>query len=93
MEETFPHTKKPFHWWRHVVSRSILGSHRGERNNRCAEGKAERFPHRRSVLTSAHQPERLVCSSAGAGGGWELRLRNWSSDPRKMTGVDCVHTA
>ena len=38
-----------------------LQSHRGEHSNRGAEGKVERFPHRGSVLTSTHQPERLVC--------------------------------
>ena len=47
-----------------------LRSHRGERSNRGAEGKAERFLHRGSVPTSTHQPERLVCSPAGA--GWVL---------------------
>ena len=31
----------------------------------------ERFPHRGSVPTSTHQPERLVCSPTGVGGGWE----------------------
>ena len=51
-----------------------LQSHGGERSNRCAEGKVERFPHRGLVPTSTHLPERLVCSPAGAGGGWELRL-------------------
>ena len=51
-----------------------LRSHGGERSNRGAEGKAERFPHRGSVPTSTQQPERLVCSPGGAGGGWELRL-------------------
>ena len=30
--------------------------------------------HRGSVLTSTHQPERLVCSPTGVSGGWELRL-------------------
>ena len=40
-----------------------------------------------------HQPERLVCSPAGVGGGWELRLGLWRSDPRERTGVDCVNTA
>ena len=55
---------------------------RRERSNRGAEGKAERFPHRGSVLTSTHQPERLVSSPAGAGGGWELRLGLRRSDPR-----------
>ena len=50
-----------------------LWSHGGEHSNRGAEGKAERFPHRGSVPTSTHQPERFVCSPAGAGRGWELR--------------------
>ena len=38
------------------------------------EGKVERFPHGGSVPSSTHQPERLVCSPARAGRGWELRL-------------------
>ena len=70
-----------------------LRSHGGERSNRGAEGKVEGFPHRGSVPTSTHQPERLVCSPAGAGGGWELRLRLWRSDPRERTGVGCMNTA
>ena len=36
-----------------------LRSHRGEHSNK---GKVERFPHRGLVLTSTHQPERLVCN-------------------------------
>ena len=67
-----------------------LWSHGGEHSNRGAEGKAERFPHRGSVPTST---ERLVCSPAGASGGWELRLGLWRSDPRERTGVACVNTA
>ena len=70
-----------------------LRSHGGERSNRGAEGKAERFRHRRSVPTSTHQPKRLVCSRAGSGGGWELRLRLRRSDPRERTGVGCVNAA
>ena len=70
-EEKFPHTRKPLHWQRGGVAGGKLQSHRGERSNRGAEDKAERFPHRGSVATSAHQPERLVCSLTGAGGGWE----------------------
>ena len=70
-----------------------LRSHTGEHSNRGAEGKAERFPHRGSVLTSTHQPERLVYSSAELGGGWELRLGLQRSDPRERTGVGCVNTA
>ena len=68
-------------------------SHGGKRSNRGAEGKVERFLHRRSVPTSTHQPETLVCSPAGAGGGWELKLGLWRSDPRERTGVGCVNTA
>ena len=67
-EERFPHTRKPLHWWRRGIARGQLWSHGGERSNRGAEGKAERFPHRGSVLTSTHQPERPVCSPARAGG-------------------------
>ena len=81
--ETFPHTRKPLHWQRWGVGGGKLQSHRGELSNRGAEGKAERFQHRGSVLTSTHQPERLVCSPTGAGGGWELRLRLWRSDPKE----------
>ena len=67
-EERFPHTRSPFaggdcEWWR-----GKLRSHGGERGHRGVEGKAERFPHRGSAPTSTHQPERLVCSPAGAGG-------------------------
>ena len=74
-------------WW------GKLRSHGGECSNRGAEGKAERFPHRGSVPTSTHQPEKLVCSSAGAGGGWELRIGLRRSDCRERTGVGGVITA
>ena len=70
-----------------------LRSHRGERSHRGAEGKAERFLHRGSALSSTHQPERLVCSPAGAVEGWELRFQLRRSDPRERTGVGCVNTA
>ena len=73
--------------------RRKLQSHGGEHSNRGAEGKADRFPHSGSVPTSSHQPERLVYSPAGAGGGWELKLRLWRSDPRERTGVGYVNTA
>ena len=90
-EEKFPHTRKPLQ--RQGVAGGKLQSHGGERSNNGAEGKAESFPHRGSVPTSTHEPERLVCSPAGAGGGWELRLRLRRSDPRERTGVGCVNTA
>ena len=92
-EEKFPHTRKPLCGRRLGVVRGKLRSHRRERSNRGAEGKAERFLHRGSVLTSTHQPERLVCSPTGADGGWELRLRLRSSDPKERTGVACMNTA
>ena len=69
-----------------------LQSHGGERSQGC-RGQCREIPHRGSVLASTHQPERLVCSPAGAGGGWELRLRLRSSDPRERTGAGCVNTA
>ena len=83
-KEKFPHNRKPLRGQRQGVAGlgGKLRSHRGECSNRGAEGKAERFPHRGSVPTSSHQPERLVCSAAGAGGGWELRLGHRRSDPR-----------
>ena len=70
-----------------------LQSHGGECSNRGAQGKAERFLHRGLVLTSAHQPKRLVCSPSRAGGGWELRLWLQRPDPRGRTGVGCMNTA
>ena len=92
-KEKFPHIRKHLHWWRRGVAGGKLWSHGGERSNRGAEGKAERFPHRGSVPTSTHQPESLVCSPAGEGEGWKLRLGLWRSDPRERTGVGCVNTA
>ena len=70
-----------------------LWSYGGQLSSRVAESKAERFPHRGSVPSSTHQPERLVCSPARACGGRELRLSLWRSDPRERTGVGCVNTA
>ena len=55
--------------------RGELQSHGRERSHRGAEGKAERFPHRGSVPTGTHQPERLVCSPAGAGRGLGAEAR------------------
>ena len=92
-EERFQHTRETLRGQRLRVAGRKLWSHRGECRNRGVEGKAERFPHRGSVPTSTHQPERLVCSPAGAGRGWELRLRLWRSDPRERTGVGCMNTA
>ena len=46
----------------------------------------------RDSRTEARGPERLVCSPAGAGGGWELRL-GLRSDPSERTEVGGVNTA
>ena len=92
-EETLPHTRKPLRRQRRGGGGGggKLQSHKGDcSSNRGAERKAERFPHRESVLTSTHQPERLVCSD---GWGWGLRLGLRRSDPRERTGVGCVNTA
>ena len=91
-EEKFPHTRKPLHWQRWGVAGGKLRGPGGGCSNRGAEGKAERFPHRGLVPTSTHQPERLVCSAAGAGRGWELRL-GLRSDRRERTGAGGMNTA
>ena len=92
-EERFPHTRKALQGRRLRVAEGEASSHGGQSSNRGVEGKVERFPHRGSVTTSTHQPERLVCSPAGLGGGWEPRLGLPRSDPREKTGVGCVNTA
>ena len=85
-EEKFPNTRKTLHGQKRGVAGEKLRSHGGEHSNRGAEGKAERYPHRGSVPTSSHQPERLVCSPARAGGDWELRL-GLRSDPQGEDGL------
>ena len=85
-EEKFPHMRKPLHWHR-LEAGGKLQSHGGEQSNRGAEGKAERFLHRGLVPTGTHQPERLVCSCTGVGGGWELRLQLWSQIPGRGLGL------
>ena len=81
-EEKFPHTRKALHWWRRGVAGWQLRSHGGERSNRGAEGKVERFPHRGSMPTSTYQPERLVCSPTR--GRWGLRAEAWASEVRSQ---------
>ena len=44
-EEKFSHMREALHWWRRGVVGGQLQNHRGELNNRSAEGKAERFLH------------------------------------------------
>ena len=91
-EERFPRTRKPLRGQRlQVAEGGKLRSHGGERSHRGAEGKAERSPHRGPVPTSTHQPERLVCSPARAGRGWELRL-GLRSDRWQRTGVGGVNS-
>ena len=92
-EERFPHTRKPLRGRRlRVVEGGSFGAME-ESAATGAEGKAERFPHRGLAPSSTHQPKRLVCSPAGAGRGWELRLGLRRSDPRERTAVGGVNTA
>ena len=91
-EERFPHTRKPLCGRRLPVWRGEASEPWRRAQQQGAEGKAERFPYRGLVPTSTHQPERLVCSPAGAGAGWELRL-GLQSDHRERTGVGGVNTA
>ena len=91
-EERFLHTRKPLCGWRLRVAEG--GSFRAS-DESAATGvrrAKRRFPHRGSAPSSTHQAERLVCSPARTGGGWELRLR-LRSDCRKRTGVSGVNTA
>ena len=67
-EERFPHTRKPFAGGGCGWRMGSFGATEESAATGVQEGKVERFPHRGRVLTSTHQPERLVCSPAGAGG-------------------------
>ena len=91
-EERFPHTRKPLHGQRLQVAEG--GSFRAtEESAATGVWRAKRRDSRRgSAPSSTHQPERLVCSPAGAGGDWELRL-GLRSDRRERTGVGGVNTA
>ena len=91
-EEKFPHTRKPLHKWGQGRREGSFGAMEESAATRVQRAE-ERFPHRESVPTSTHQPERLVCSPTRAGGGWELRLRLWRSDPRERTEAGCRKTA
>ena len=81
-EEKFPHTRSPFTGRDGGWAGGKLWSHGGEHSNRGAEGKVERFPHRGSVPTSTHQPERLV-RSPGLG-TWGLGAEAWALECRSQ---------
>ena len=68
-EEKFPHTRKTLHWW----GWGELWSLRGDCSNRGVEGKAERIPHRGSMLTTTPQPEILPACWGRWGLGAEAR--------------------
>ena len=93
-EERFPHTRKPLHWLRRGMAGGKLRSHGGERSNREAEGKAERFRTEDRCQPALTSLRGLSAHPlARTSGGWELRLRLRRSDPRERTGVGCVNTA
>ena len=58
-----------------------LQSHGGERSNRGAEGKAERFPHRGLVPTSSRAREACLLTCQG---GWRLGAEARASDVRSQ---------
>ena len=67
-EERFPHARKPLHQRRLRVAE---GESFGAAEESTATGvrrPEDRFPHRGSVPTGTHQPERLVCLPAGVSG-------------------------
>ena len=89
-DEKFPHTRKPLHWWRWGGWRGKASESWRRAQQQGCRGQSRKIP---AQKIAADQPERLVCSTAMMGGGWELRLGLWSSDPRERTGVGCVNTA
>ena len=91
-EERFPRTRKSLRGQRLQVAEG--GSFRATEESTTTgvrRAKRKRFPHGGSAPTSTHQPERLVCSPAGAGGCWELRL-GLRSDRSERTGVGGMNT-
>ena len=87
-EERFPHTRKLLHWQR-LQWRGASEPQRRAQQQGC-RGQSGEVP---TQKIGADQPERLVCSPARVGGGWELRLGLGRSDPRERTGVGWVNTA
>ena len=63
---------------------AAIGVQRAKQTDSCKEDQCRPALTRLRGL-SAHLP--------GWGGGWELRLWLWRSDPRERTGVGCVSTA
>ena len=92
-EDKFPYSRKPLHWWTWGVGRGEPSEPQRRAQQQGCRGQSREIPAQRSVPTSTHQPERLVCSPARVGGGWELRLGLQRSDPRERTGVGCENTA
>lgn len=81
----FLHVQKPSHWWQQgwaLESQESVTTGVWRAN---WENSAQR-----SVPTSAYPAcITLVCTLAGVGGDWVLRLRLWRSDPRERIGTDC----
>ena len=68
-EESFHTLGRPFAGRDCGWQKGELRSHGGERSNRGAEGKAERFPHKGCLPTSIHQPEMLAHPLGRVGAG------------------------
>ena len=92
-EEMFPHTKKPLHWWRQRVGWGEDSEPQRRAQPQGCRGQSGENPAQR-IGADQHSPAReIVCSPAGTGAGWELRLGLRRADPREGTGVGCVNTA
>ena len=74
-EERFPHARKPLRGRRLRVAEGGASEPRRRAQPQGCGGQSGEIPTQRSGA-DLHSParERLVCSCAGAGGGWELRL-------------------
>ena len=73
-EEKFPQTRKPLHWSRRRMGRGEALEPRRRVQQYGCRGQSGEIPAQRIIADQLYQPERLVCSPARTGGGWELRL-------------------
>ena len=82
-EEKFPHTRKPLHWRRWGVGGGSFGA-----TEESTATRVQRAKRRDSRTEDWCQPALTSLRGMSAhppglgGGGWELRLGLWRSDPR-----------
>ena len=91
-EERFPHTRKPFCGWRlRVAEGGSFGAMEEVQQQGCG-GQSGEIPAQRMVPTNTHQPERLVCSPAGVGGGLGAEARASVGSQGENSGWQREHT-